>query len=113
MAGPQTTCASPPANETTLAWLAMAMTPGLGPRRIQRAVRGLREPVDLFRLPLTALEALQIPAVSARCIAEGKARMAAEEEWQRITEAGWSVMSLGDADYPERLREIFDPPPVL
>jgi DNA processing protein len=91
----------------------MAMTPGLGPRRIQRAVRGLREPVDLFRLPLTALEALQIPVVSARFIAEGKARMAAEEEWQRITETGCSVMTLGDADYPERLREIFDPPPVL
>jgi DNA processing protein len=113
MAGPQTTCASPAATETTLAWLAMAMTPGLGPRRIQRAVRGLREPVDLFRLPLTALEALQIPVVSARFIAEGKARMAAEEEWGRIAESGCSVMTLGDADYPERLREIFDPPPVL
>jgi DNA processing protein len=113
MAGPQTTCASPPATETTLAWLAMALTPGLGPRRIQRAVRGLREPAELFRLPLTALEALQIPVASARFIAEGKARKVAEEEWQKIAESGCSVMTLGDADYPDRLREIFDPPPVL
>jgi DNA processing protein len=113
MAGPQTTCASPPATETTLVWLAMAMTPGLGPRRIQRAVGGMRDFAELFRLPLTALEALQIPVVSARFIAEGKARKAAEEEWQKVTESGCSVMTLADADYPERLREIFDPPPVL
>jgi DNA processing protein len=113
MAGPDTICSSPSATETTLAWLAMAMTPGLGPRRIQRTVRGLREPAELFRLPLTALEALQIPVTSARFIAEGKARKAAEEEWQRITDSGCTLMTLADADYPERLREIFDPPPVL
>jgi DNA processing protein len=113
MAGPQTTCASPSATETTLAWLAMAMTPGLGPRRIQRAMGGLRDAAELLRLPLTALEALQIPVVSARFIAEGRARKAAEEESQRIIESGCSVMTLADADYPERLREIFDPPPVL
>jgi DNA processing protein len=113
MAGPQTICTSPPATETTLAWLAMVLTPGLGPRRILRAVRGMREPADIFQLPLTALEALQIPAESARFIAEGKARKAAEEEWQKIAESGCGVMTFADADYPERLREIFDPPPVL
>jgi DNA processing protein len=91
----------------------MALTPGLGPRRIQRAVRGMREPAELFRLPLTALEALQIPVASARFIAEGKARKAAEEEWQHICDSGCGVMTLADSDYPERLREIFDPPPVL
>lgn len=91
----------------------MALTPGLGPRRIQRAVRGMREPAELFRLPLTALEALQIPVASARFIAEGKARKAAEEEWQHICDSGCGVMTLADPDYPERLREIFDPPPVL
>src|ERR1700761_6303802 len=96
MAGPDTICSSPPATETTLAWLAMAFTPGLGPRRIQRAVRGLRGPAELFRLPLTALEALQIPVTSARFIAEGKARKAAEEEWQRITESGCTLMALAD-----------------
>ena len=113
MPGPQTLSVSPPATETTLAWLAMALTPGLGPRRILRATRGMREPAELFQLPLTALEALQIPVVSARFIAEGKALKAAEQEWQTVSDSGCSLMTLGDADYPERLREIFDPPPVL
>jgi DNA processing protein len=113
MPGPKSICVSPPATETILAWLAMVLTPGLGPRRIFRAVRGMREPADILQLPLTALEALQIPLVSARFIAEGKARKAAEQEWQTIAESGCSLMTFGDADYPERLREIFDPPPVL
>jgi DNA processing protein len=91
----------------------MALTPGLGPRRIQRAVRGLREPAELFRLSLTALEALQIPAASACFIAEGKARKAAKQEWQQVCDNGCGMITLADADYPERLREIFDPPPVL
>lgn len=111
--GPQTICVPPPATETTLAWLAMALTPGLGPRRILRAVRSMREPSEIFQLPLTALEALQIPLAAARFIADGNARKAAEEEWQKITDGGCGVMTFADADYPERLREIFDPPPVL
>ncbi|HEX6772175.1 MAG TPA: DNA-processing protein DprA [Acidobacteriaceae bacterium] len=96
-----------------MAWLAMALTPGLGPRRIHRAVRGMRDAAELFRLPLTGLEALQIPAASARFIAEGKARQAAEQEWQQICDGGCGLMTFADADYPERLREIFDPPAVL
>lgn len=114
MPGPQTICTTPSStNETTLAWLALALTPGLGPRRIHRAVGGMREAAELFRLPLTGLEALQIPSASARFIAEGKARQAAEAEWQKICNSGCSLMTFADADYPERLREIFDPPPVL
>src|SRR6202023_602618 len=70
-------------------------------------------PADLFLLSLTEREALQIPATSARFIAEGKARKAAEEEWQKVAAAGCSIMTCSDPDYPERLGAIFDPPPVL
>ena len=101
------------ATETTLAWLALVLTPGLGARRVLRAVRQMQEPTEIFRMPLTALEALQLPVASARFIAEGQARQAAEQEWQRAEETGCAVMTFGDEDYPARLREIFDPPPVL
>ena len=89
------------------------LTRGLGARRVLRAVRQVQEPAEIFRMPLTALEALQLPVASARFIAEGQARRAAEQEWQRVEESGCTVMTFGDADYPARLREIFDPPPVL
>ena len=113
MPGPLTSCAPPSTTESALAWLAMTLTPGLGPRRIHRAMRGMRNAAEIFRLPLTGLEALQIPAASARFIAEGMARQAAEQEWQQICDGGCSLITFADADYPERLREIFDPPAVL
>ncbi len=100
-------------SQTQLAWLALAMTPGVGPRRMQRAVRLLGDPARLFGLSLTEIESLQLPIEAARFIAEGQARQAAEQEATRVEQTGGSVMTFADADYPERLREIFDPPGVL
>jgi DNA processing protein len=100
-------------SDSTLAWLAMVLTPGLGARRVLRALQPLDDPAVIFRMPLTALEAMQLPAASARFVAEGRARQAAEQEWKRMEEAGCAPITFADADYPERLRQIFDPPPVL
>jgi len=44
---------------------------------------------------------------------EGKARAAAEDECKRVAEAGGSILTPEDEGYPERLREIYDPPAVL
>lgn len=114
MSGPSSVCTPAPiaAEEITLAWLALALTPGLGPRRIQRAMRHI-DPAELLRLPLTGLEALQLPAASARFIAEGKARRIAEEEWRKAEASQCRLLTFSDDAYPDRLREIFDPPPVL
>ena len=99
--------------EATLAWLAMVLTPGMGARRVLRAMRAIDDAAAIFRMPLTALEALQLPAAAARFLAEGRGRQAAEQEWQRMEEAGCALLTFADADYPARLREIYDPPPVL
>jgi DNA processing protein len=100
-------------DEDRLAWLALALTPGLGPKRILDAVRELHEPSRIFELPLTALEGLKFPAAVAQFIFDGKARQAAEEEGQRVAEQGAAIVSFGCPEYPERLKEIYDPPPVL
>jgi len=67
----------------------------------------------ILDLPLTALEALRFPASSAQFIFEGKARRAAQEEWALVVAQSATVVSYGCAAYPERLKEIYDPPPVL
>jgi DNA processing protein len=96
-----------------LAWLALALTPGLGPKRILDAMNQLESPSQMLSLPLTALEGLRFPAAAAQFIFDGKARNAAEEEWARVVAQGAMVLSYGCAAYPERLKEIYDPPPVL
>jgi DNA processing protein len=88
------------------------LAPGLGPKRILDAVKQLDAASQIFTLPLTALEGLRFPAEAAQFIFDGKARQAAEEEWARVRRRG-DAGDLRCAEYPERLKEIYDPPPVL
>jgi DNA processing protein len=46
-------------------------------------------------------------------IFDGKARAAAEAEWARVCAQGATLVTFSCAAYPERLKEIYDPPPVL
>ena len=100
-------------DDDRLAWLALALAPGLGPRRILDAVKSLESPSQIFRISLTELEALRLPAGAAQFIFDGKARQAAEQECSQLAGLGASIVTYSCPAYPERLREIYDPPPVL
>jgi DNA processing protein len=100
-------------DENRLAWLALTLAPGLGPKRILDAVKQLKSASQIFTMPLTALEGLRFPAGAAQFLFDGKGRRAAEEEWGRVVAQGATLVSYSCPEYPERLREIYDPPPVL
>ena len=96
-----------------LAWLGLALTPGMGATRTRKAMERLGDAGRLFEASLTELEGTGMPAASAQFVFEGKALAAAESEMQRVAEAGGTVLTPEDVAYPERLREIYDPPAVL
>jgi DNA processing protein len=100
-------------DQDRLAWVALMLTPGLGPKRILKAAQALPELASLFRLSLTELESLNFPAPAAQFLFTGKARSEAERELVRMGEQKGVILTYSDEEYPERLREIFDPPPVL
>jgi DNA processing protein len=102
-----------PLDENRLAWLALALTPNLGPKRILDAVRHLCTAGQILELTLTELEGLRLPAEAAQFIYDGMARRAAEEEWARVAEQNATIVTYSCREYPERLKEIYDPPPVL
>ncbi len=99
--------------QNRLAWIALTLTPGLGPKRIIKAAHALADLSTLFRLSLTELESLNFPAPAAQFLFTGKARTEAERELVRMSEQKGAILTYEDEDYPEQLREIFDPPPVL
>jgi DNA processing protein len=105
--------AVPRLDEERLAWLALTLAPGLGPKRILDAMKDLEAASQIFALRLTELEGLRLPAQAAQFIFDGKARQAAEEEWARVAAQGATILTFGCPEYPERLKEIYDPPPVL
>ena len=96
-----------------MAWMALMLTPGMGATRIWKAMDRLGSAERVFEATLTELEGAGMPAKSAQFVFEGKARAAAEDELKRVAEAGGNILTPEDEGYPERLREIYDPPAVL
>jgi len=99
--------------EPTLEWLALWLTPGLGPTRARRVVEHLGSAAAVFRASLTELEATGILASSAQSLATGKSMELAREEMARATAAGVKIVTLDDSSYPQQLKQIYDPPLVL
>jgi DNA processing protein len=99
--------------EARLGWLALTLTPGMGPTRCARAVRRLGAAEHVFTASLTELEGVGLPAEAAQFCFDGRARAAAVEEAARITEQNASFLTPEDEAYPGRLLEIYDPPAVL
>ena len=107
-----TTAVSPSATHL-LEWLALSLTPGLGPTRSRKLVEHFGSAEAIFRASLTELEGSGMQAVSAQSIATGKSAELAREEIARAAAAGIAIVSMDDPSYPPRLKEIYDPPLIL
>ena len=94
-------------------WLALLLTPGLGPTRARKLVEFFGGIEGVFRASLTELEATGVQAVSAQSLATGQSLELAQEEMIRVTAAGVQVVTSEDPSYPAQLRQIYDPPIVL
>jgi DNA processing protein len=94
-------------------WLALSLTQGLGPTKSRKLVEHFGTPEAVLRASLTELESTGIQAVSAQSLATGKSAELAREEIARASAAGVALISMHDPSYPQRLKEIYDPPLVL
>src|SRR5665213_3282101 len=99
--------------EDEICWLALRMVPGLGTRRIGLLLERLRTPQAIFRASVSELEAAGLSGAVARSVAGGSSFDDAATQQQKLREAGAQLITLGDPRYPEPLRKIYDPPPVL
>ena len=100
-------------NDNLFGWLALTMTPQLGPTRSRRLVERLGKVENVFRASLTELEACGLPASAAQSLALGASRQSAEQELARVASAGVTLMCYDDPGYPEALKNIYDPPVIL
>lgn len=102
------------ADETiTRQWLALALTPGLGPNKSRRLVEFFGSIQAVFKATLTELEAAGLRAVSAQSLATGQSAELAQEELLKADGAGAHVVVFDDPAYPSQLKQIYDPPLVL
>jgi DNA processing protein len=99
--------------DASLYWLALTVTPGLASRLTGKLLRNLGSPEKIFRASLTELEACQLPAAVAQAIHSQAPLKAAEQERVRVRELGCRLIHWEEPEYPKRLLEIYDPPPLL
>jgi DNA processing protein len=100
-------------DDARLAWLALMLTPQMGPTRCARTVRRLGGAERVFAASLTELEGTGMPAEAAQFVFDGRARSAAVDEASRTAEQQAVYLTPEDEAYPSRLLEIYDPPAVL
>src|SRR5271157_5512659 len=99
--------------EEELYWLALRLVPGLGARTSGKLLDRFRTPQAIFRASRTELEAAGVSGSVAQSIASGTAFEDAVTQQEKMAETGTVAVTLSDPRYPQRLREIFDPPIVL
>jgi DNA processing protein len=100
-------------NEEELYWLALRMMPGLGARRSSQLLERFRGVRAIFHASAAELEDSGMPGALARSISSGCSFEDAAAQQQLVRDGGVQLITLSDARYPELLRRVFDPPPML
>lgn len=100
-------------SEESLHWLALRMSAGVGTRKAGQLVEIFRSPVAIFRASAEELEAAGLSPAAAQSISSGCAFEEAAMQHEKVAEMGVELVPITDARYPPRLRDIFDPPPLL
>jgi DNA processing protein len=95
-------------------WIALNMTPGVGPRAAARLLERFGSAEGVFGALRSELERLRLRPEAVESIALRDRMGAAAVELERVrTLAGADVLALDDGAYPALLREIPDPPVTL
>ena len=105
--------ASKPADPTTIQWLALSLTPGLGPTKARKLIERFGSIQAIFQASLTELEAAGLPAIAAQSLGTGQSLELADDELARAATAEVSLISLDSPGYPGELKQIYDPPLLL
>jgi DNA processing protein len=96
-----------------LHWLALRLVPGLGTKKAGHLVEIFRTPQAIFRASRSELQAAGLSAAVAQSIASGCVFEEAVDQHAKLAACEAELISITDPRYPPRLREIYDPPPVL
>jgi len=96
-----------------LAWIALNMTPGIGPRAATVLLERFGSAEAVFHASRSQLESLRMDAQTVDAILAKSFDERAKREFDEVKKLGGDILVLDDGSYPDILREIADPPPVL
>ncbi len=94
-------------------WAALNLVPRLGPVRFRKLEAYFGDMEKAWKACLGEFKAAGLDDRTARDLITLRSKTTPESELERIIRAGINLVSWHDDDYPVRLKEIADPPPVL
>lgn len=94
-------------------WVALNMTPGIGPRAAAKLLERFGSAESVFGATRTELEQLRLQPESIDGILARELHLKAESEIETIRRLRGDILILDDGVYPALLREIYDPPITL
>jgi DNA processing protein len=94
-------------------WIALNMTPGIGPRAAAKLLERYGSAEAVFDAPRAELETLRLRPEAIESIVARDLFEVAAKEIERVREMEADVLVLDDGVYPSLLREVYDPPITL
>ncbi len=101
-------------NEETFYWLALSLIPGVGSTFFKRLLDRFKTPEAVFRA--SKKELLKVEGIGEKVVGalqNGPSEKRVKRELSLLKEVGGTLLTLQDVAYPKRLRDIYDPPPLL
>ncbi|MGQ9508364.1 MAG: DNA-processing protein DprA [Thermodesulfobacteriota bacterium] len=95
-------------------WMALNFVPGLGSVLIKRLLEQFKTPQAIFNAPIKEL--MEIEGLSEKIANEIHKGPPVEKVYRELSllkRVGGKVVPLNHEIYPQRLKEIYDPPPLL
>ncbi len=94
-------------------WVAFTHIPHVGPARVRLMERHFGTLEQAWRAGMTELRAAGLDSRTARSIATRKLAIDPDAELRLLADGHTRAVTWNDNEYPARLKEIYDPPPVL
>ncbi len=102
-----------PVMEDIKYWVALNRVPQLGTVRFRRLEAHFGDLARAWKAGPEELRAAGIEERPGQEIAAARSRVSPDDEMERLARAGVEALNWRHPDYPPRLKEIADPPPVL
>ena len=94
-------------------WVALNMTPGIGPRAAVKLLERFGSAEAVFGATRAEVEQVRLLPEAVDSVIARDLHQKAESEIEQVRKLGGDILILDDGVYPSLLREIYDPPIVL
>ncbi len=100
-------------SDPRLYWLGFSLVPGIGAGRLRQLLEAFGSPEAAWHAPDLSLRSAGLPRDALAALLRARRELDLQNEFDRIGEGGYRLLTWDDDGYPPRLKEIEYPPPEL